>query len=302
MDKKIKLILLGFKTDYYDLEAQSLSDHYDVNNVKIGKFLDIFFRKIFLLSRPLFGFFAFVLFLVKVGKVKNAVIVCYDNKPGIYFLNSRYFKNSRKILMMKNLYKDYNFPIELNDIEIYSYDQSDCDYYGFKKYNSYCSGEKYLRENVKNVEQRRVYFLGRDKGRSELLSNLINSNPRIDFNIIIVDDHKGILSNVLGKNGYVPYVKHLDNILSSEVVIDFVNEEQSVITMRTIEALISNKKIVTNNKSVRNFDCYSKERFLIIDDSFMIPEEFIETKISPLNQEVLNDFGLCKAYNTMLGE
>ncbi|MCR9299550.1 hypothetical protein NB466_11830, partial [Vibrio fluvialis] len=160
----------------------------------------------------------------------------------------------------------------------------------------------YLRENVKNVEQRRVYFLGRDKGRSELLNNVINSNPRIDFNIIIVDDHKGILSNILGKNEYIPYVKHLDNILSSEVVIDFVNEEQSVITMRTIEALVSNKKIVTNNKSVKNLKCYSKERFFIIDDSFTIPEEFIESKVSPLSQEALNEFGLRKAYITMLGE
>ena len=51
----------------------------------------------------------------------------------------------------------------------------------------------------------------------------------------------------------------------SDVVIDIQDPKQSGLTMRTIEMVGANKRFITTNRDVENYDFYNKDNILIID-------------------------------------
>src|SRR5690606_5911726 len=72
----------------------------------------------------------------------------------------------------------------------------------------------------------------------------------------------------------------LDTIYSkmdnSEILIDLVRENQSGLSFRFFEAMALHKKIITNNKSILEYDFYNENNILLIDDNFtQIPNAFL---------------------------
>ena len=51
----------------------------------------------------------------------------------------------------------------------------------------------------------------------------------------------------------------------AEIAIDICHPKQSGLTMRSIEALGDDKKLITNNKTVRRYDFYRPENYYIVD-------------------------------------
>ncbi|EPK9628543.1 hypothetical protein O4D35_003708, partial [Proteus mirabilis] len=63
---------------------------------------------------------------------------------------------------------------------------------------------------------------------------------------------------------------------SSRIIIDIHHPKQKGLTMRTIECLGLNKKIITTNDNIKTYDFYDPSMICIIKrDNVIIPEEFI---------------------------
>ncbi|MEW6857184.1 hypothetical protein QYR58_03535 [Streptococcus iniae] len=85
----------------------------------------------------------------------------------------------------------------------------------------------------------------------------------------------------------------IKTILDSKVVLDIQHPNQTGLTMRTIEMIGLNKKIITTNNSIVNYDFYNKNNILIIDrHNIEIDREFFETEYSALNQDVYKKYSL----------
>lgn len=146
---------------------------------------------------------------------------------------------------------------------IYSFDMADCQRYGFKYFMQPL--RTFTKEELNlNQCQSDLYFLGRSKGRTNLLMQIKDANPAISCNFQIIPDakdnkalmrEKGVLS------GYVSYEDNVRNVLSTNVILEVVQGVQSGNTLRYQEAIIYNKKLLTNNSHVKEFPFYD-ERFI----------------------------------------
>ncbi|MGX8940169.1 hypothetical protein ACWWJF_05820 [Symbiopectobacterium sp. Eva_TO] len=66
------------------------------------------------------------------------------------------------------------------------------------------------------------------------------------------------------KNQSLDYKENIQKVIESDVVIEINHPGQDGLTLRTIEALAFNKKIITNNIKIMQYDFYTDDRFFIL--------------------------------------
>lgn len=82
-------------------------------------------------------------------------------------------------------------------------------------------------------------------------------------------------------------------LLRSNVVIDIEHPKQNGLTMRTIEMLGLQKKLITTNKSVREYDFYHPNNILVVDrNNVMVPGDFLSSDYFPVDDSVLDKYTL----------
>ena len=65
----------------------------------------------------------------------------------------------------------------------------------------------------------------------------------------------------------------------AEILIDICHPKQSGLTMRSIEALGSGKKLITNNRNVRRYDFFTPENHYVVEGE--LGEDFVHFLTSP---------------------
>ena len=88
----------------------------------------------------------------------------------------------------------------------------------------------------------------------------------------------------------------------SKIVIDYTTPSQTGLSMRTIECLGHECKIITNNKNIKFEKFYSEENVFIYDDNVKILPEFIEKPYKKNNDEVMYYYSIKGWIDTILGE
>jgi hypothetical protein len=79
----------------------------------------------------------------------------------------------------------------------------------------------------------------------------------------------------------------------SKIIIDINHPQQIGLTMRTFETLGANRKLVTTNEDVVNYDFFRKENIYIINrDNPVIPDEFIKQNLIPLENQILFKYSI----------
>ncbi|MCP4523614.1 MAG: hypothetical protein GY828_05360 [Candidatus Gracilibacteria bacterium] len=84
------------------------------------------------------------------------------------------------------------------------------------------------------------------------------------------------------------------NIFSkSNIILDYALPTQEGLTMRSIEALGAQKKLITNNKSIQNYDFYDKNNVLVIKKNCIeIPESFMTEAYIPIEPSVYEKYSI----------
>src|SRR5690606_41602551 len=83
-------------------------------------------------------------------------------------------------------------------------------------------------------------------------------------------------------------------------LIDLVRPNQTGLSFRFFEAMAFEKKIITNNKYVKDFDFYNPSNILILEDNFDdIDSEFLNTPYIPVPEEIYNKYTLENWVNTV---
>ncbi|WP_394234990.1 lipopolysaccharide biosynthesis protein [Niallia oryzisoli] len=88
----------------------------------------------------------------------------------------------------------------------------------------------------------------------------------------------------------------------SKTVVDIQHPKQSGLTMRTIEMLGANKKMITTNADIENYDFYHPNNICIIDrNNVVVPAEFIQSPYVPVNEEVKERYSITYFVLDILG-
>lgn len=87
--------------------------------------------------------------------------------------------------------------------------------------------------------------------------------------------------------------KIIDVFDNSKVVLDINHPSQFGLTMRTIECLGAEKKLITTNKNIKNYDFYNPNNIFIIErDNIKINMNFFENEYQSLSTEIYEKYSL----------
>jgi hypothetical protein len=91
--------------------------------------------------------------------------------------------------------------------------------------------------------------------------------------------------------------KHIDlntvneYIKNSKTVLDVHKKNQNGLSFRVFESLGTQKKLITTNTDIKNYDFYNPNNIFIIEnDDFLIPKSFFETAYEPIPETILKKY------------
>lgn len=156
-----------------------------------------------------------------------------------------------------------------NICDIWTFDENDSKKYGWKLNNQFYFNIKLPIHN--NGDKIKAFLACVDKGRYEVAREIRNALIEIGVECsfwLVKQDNKTYLKedDIWLKNALLPYDDFLINIENSDIVIDLVQEGQSGITVRILEAIIANKKIITNNYQIIDSELFDSKNIYLWDD------------------------------------
>ena len=167
-------------------------------------------------------------------------------------------------------FKFYLYLLKKAGLEVWTFDQNDALKYGIRYHPQIYSRK--LSQSSHSVKQSYdAFFVGQDKGRLSFLKSLKNIFDSIGLVLklhIIRDDnviykHEDLFLLASKPLGYDEYLNELNR---SNCIIEIVQSGQSGLTLRSLEALFFGKKLLTNNRSIIEYDFFLPSNIFIIDD------------------------------------
>lgn len=225
----------------------------------------------------------------------------------IALLRSR-FKNAKLNLYLFDSVK--NVKGILRKVSLYdrvmSFEPGDCEKYGFEFRPLFCDFEK---TQIGQIEEEKydICFYGTMYGDRFHIVNQVreycNDNNMKFYSFCYLRGrfmkiyywftNKGFRKMDKQMLSFVPKpTAELSKVVrSSNVVLDANDIHQQGLTIRTIETLVSGKKMITTNKDIVNYDFYNPSNILIIDrDNIQIDRSFFEREFVPIEPKVLEKY------------
>lgn len=87
----------------------------------------------------------------------------------------------------------------------------------------------------------------------------------------------------------------------AEILLDVLRENQNGLSFRFFDALALDKKIITTNTSVTEYDFYNPNNILVVDkNKIEIPDSFLNTEYQKIPEDIYNKYTLKNWINTIL--
>lgn len=171
---------------------------------------------------------------------------------------------------------DINYVKRYSDL-IISYDKSDA-----QKHHTAYHPTIYSPLNIQSTSTKYdLYFLGRDKGRMDMLIRLCQEAQkrglRCKFDMIEIPRQKQISQEGMNyPNGEISYAENLRNSSESRCIIEMLQQDASSPTLRTWEAIALNRKLLTNNSSIKETEFHDSRYISVFHDETDIDWDFIK--------------------------
>jgi hypothetical protein len=86
----------------------------------------------------------------------------------------------------------------------------------------------------------------------------------------------------------------------TNVILDLIRDKQSGLSFRIFEAMAYQKKIITSNAYVKDYDFYNPNNILILDENnVQIDSTFFVTPYQPIPEEIYQKYTLSHWVNTI---
>lgn len=202
---------------------------------------------------------------------------------------------------------------KMNFDAVYTYDKNDAIKFGFKHfYTMYSSLSAGSSLEVKYD----LSFVGSNNGRYELVKFIMEkfSQYKTYTSMFQLTDLE--LKNAHFQNSAsLDYKEVVQIALNSKCILDVVSfEKQAGLSLRPYEAVVYNKKLITNNPAILDFPYYDSHYMLYFKDPSTIDESFIEDdsivdykydgRFSPIHflEMIIEDLSLKDEKNCLLFE
>ena len=205
----------------------------------------------------------------------------YNNQLAKYI--KRKNKDIKIILWYWNSLIEYgNENIAKNDEyidEIWTYNKFDAQKNNLKVNTQFYSKELSIEDNI----QQDIVFMGREKGRKQELNALKEKFNELNLNseFLIIEKESDLIS----------YDEYLKMIAKSKCILDYGMLDYCGLSLRPLEALFFERKLITNNKDIVNYDFYNKDNIFIlgIDEINNLPN-FLNSPYKKIDKKIIEKY------------
>ncbi|MFV0248639.1 MAG: hypothetical protein ACK5H1_06740 [Tenacibaculum sp.] len=140
-----------------------------------------------------------------------------------------------------------------------------------------------------------IYFIGSlVHERMPQIINFINYVKNLDLKLDInifysnkCDRDKYAIKGVKYINKHMDYEDNIKFLKNSKIIVDFLNQTHRGLSFRTFEALCFDKKLITNNPEVKNYDFYNSNNIFIWNGNNIDKlEEFINLPYKKIDNSI----------------
>ncbi len=228
-------------------------------------------------------------FIFLAGGLNNNLL-----KIGLCTYLRKQYKNCHIVFFCTDLIETTHKPIwEMKrkaDLVI-SYDPKDAQKYGIEFHNVPYSN---IKQNYKTtIITSDICFIGAAKNRLKdiykIYDYLIQNRCKCEFYITGVRTEDQRIGNGLYFVDSLSYEQYLSVIMRSNCMLELIQQKSSGNTLRINEAIIFDKRIVSNNQYLVNNELYQEEYMFVFDDVTKIDKSFIlnKTKVNYKNKREL---------------
>ena len=222
-----------------------------------------------------------------------------------YLAEKQKEKNITMVLVMVNTMARRGTLIEKRQqyfSQVYSFDKRDCETYGFIYHPTNYS---MVTMDKRCEVTQDAFFVGVSKGRTHTLESIYErlqvSGVKANFYI------SGVKASERRKkrihyNQWLSYKQVLDNIKKTNCIVEVMDGLQEGVTLRTMEAICYNKRLLTNNSSIKNSPYYNTGYIQVFNNSSDIDIDFVKDR-SKVDYKYNNEFSpvhLLEHINQML--
>lgn len=189
--------------------------------------------------------------------------------------------------------------------EVYSFEKSDCAKFNLKFATNWIYNENISSSNEKPFDYDIFNISSVDK-RLPILVSIAKElkSKKINFKFIVYDKkHKPTNEKLTYINKHMPLSEVNNYINRSKVLLDINRIGQVGLTFRVFESLGLEKKLITTNADIRNYDFYNPNNILIIDEKKpSIPLLFFENEYEKIPEVIYKKYTLEGWISNILSE
>lgn len=189
---------------------------------------------------------------------------------------------------------------------VFSFDNEDVKKFNFKQTTNYIHLEKKPLNKASFIKQE-CFYIGTLDNRLNLLNKIAYklNELKITFQFIIIRKKtwkEKLFSktiNEIQENGVLFQSKRINQneigkyYDQTNVIFDLVRENQTGLSFRIFEAMSYQKKIITSNKSIINYDFYNTNNILLVNDNNLnIDINFFNKPYQPIPEEIYTKYTL----------
>lgn len=175
------------------------------------------------------------------------------------------FLYSWNIVRDQELIKKEKVSAEREGFKFYSYDHGECEKYGLN-YNTIMYDINLKMPNVPSTND--AFFLGYLKDRKAAMLSLYSDFIEAGYHPRFVIVGKAEKDNNLPfefSEKYINYFDYLSMMNESRAILDIAQKGQDGLSMRVMEALFLDKKIITTNQAIMDAPFYNEKNILVIE-------------------------------------
>ena len=186
--------------------------------------------------------------------------------------------------------------------KVFSFDDQDIQNHGFEKLTNY-NYLTFLPKEQQNPHVDALYITSYDTKRIKqlkILSQIFQGlSLNFDLHVIGKRSWKHQIVKPFSENKIIFSKKKIchENLLqyykNTKVILDLMRENQYGLSFRIFEAMALEKKIITDNEKIKNYDFYNPNNILVLNKDFSnIIKDFFETPYQSLPQKIYEKYTL----------
>lgn len=214
--------------------------------------------------------------LLKEKYIKLTVVYCFTNVIRI--------SGAKQFGLIDSLKTTYD--------QVYAFDPQDANKYGFFYSRLIYSPGKDFEGNSENIKYD-LFYIGKAKDRLRVLIEIFKKAQieglRCKFFITGVADQDQYKHDDITYNKRLSYKEVLEYIKHSACLVDAIQSESLGLTIKTCEAVVLEKKLITTNQSVKSEVFYEDSNILVYRHNESI-KEFMNKPFKPYEQSDKYEF------------